>query len=90
MDLVDKLIEEIQKDTEIRQTSFSNKSLSTVGDILSRYGYGAARLYLLGKEEEESYVLLKVLNKVEDKGIPKEIGAFVMRKLNAIKFVRGV
>ena len=90
MDLVDKLIEEIQRDGEIRQAKFSNKSLSTVGDILSRYGYGAVRLYLLGKEEDESRVLLKVLNKIEDKGIPKEIGAFVLRKLNAIKFVRGV
>ena len=90
MDLVDKLIEEIQQDPEIRQTSFSNKSLSTIGDILSRYGYGSVRLYLLGKEEDESRILLKVLNKIEDKGISKEIGAFVLRKLNAIKFVRGV
>jgi hypothetical protein len=90
MDLVDELIEEIQNDVEIRQARFSNKFLSTIGDILSRYGYGATRLYLVGKEEDESPILLKVLNKIEDKGIPKEIGAFVLRKLNAIKFVRGV
>ena len=90
MDLVDKLIDEIQNDIEIRQAKFSNKSLSTAGDVLSRYGYGATRLYLIGKEEDESAVLLKVLNKIENKGIPKEIGAFVLRKLNAIKFVRGV
>jgi len=90
MDFIDKLIEEIQKDNEIRQARFSNKSLSTIGDICSRYGYGAVRLYLLGKEEDESSILLKVLNKIEDKGVPKELGAFVLRKLNAIKFVRGI
>ncbi len=90
MDLIDKLIEEIQKDTEIKQAHLSNKHLSTVGDICSRYGYGAVRLYLLSKEEDESRILLKVLNKIEDKGIPKELGALVLRKLNVIKFVRGV
>jgi hypothetical protein len=44
----------------------------------------------LSKEEDESRILVKVLNKIEDKGIPKELGALVLRKLNAIKFVRGV
>ncbi|MEM2106125.1 MAG: hypothetical protein QXV21_06665 [Candidatus Bathyarchaeia archaeon] len=90
MDLIDTLIEEIQKDIEIRQAHISNKDLSTVGDICSRYGYGAVRLYLLTKEENESRVLLKVLNKIEDKRIPKELGTLVLRKLNAIKFMRGV
>ncbi|MEM3378985.1 MAG: hypothetical protein QW674_08615 [Candidatus Bathyarchaeia archaeon] len=90
MDLIDTLIEEIQKDSEIRQVHISNKELSTVGDICSRYGYGAVRLYLLTKEENESRVLLKILNKIEDKRIPKELGALVLRKLNAIKFVRGI
>ncbi|MCL6579469.1 MAG: hypothetical protein K6T73_08815 [Candidatus Bathyarchaeota archaeon] len=90
MDLIDKLIEEIQHDAEIRQTRFSNKSLAIISDICNRYGYGAVRLYLLSKREDESRVLLKVLNKIEDKEISKELGAFVLKKLNAIKSVREI
>jgi hypothetical protein len=88
LDIVEELIEELRNDAEIRQGRFSNKFLSTVGDICSRYGYGATRLFLLGRNEPEAKILLKLLGKIEDRKLPTELGTLIFKKLNAIKFVR--
>ena len=88
MDIVDEVIEKIRNDPQIRSARFSNKFLSTVGEICSRYGYGATRLFLLGRDDNESKALLKVLDMVVERNLPVEIGTLIFKKLNAIKFAR--
>jgi len=90
MDIIEELIDELRKDAEIRKAIFSNKFLSTVGDMCSRYGYGATRLFLLGRNEPEATTLLRILDKIENRNVPTELGTLIFKKVNAIKFVRGV
>ena len=66
MDIVDEVIEKIRSDPQIRNARFSNKFLNTVGEMCSRYGYGATRLFLLGRDENEARALLKVLDILEE------------------------
>jgi len=84
MDIVDELIEEIRNNTDVRKARFSNKFLNDVGTICSRYGYGATRLYLLGRNENEAKVLIKVLDMIEKRNLSVEIGTLIFKKLNAI------
>ena len=88
MDIVDEVIEKIRSDPQIRNARFSNKFLNTVGEMCSRYGYGATRLFLLGREENEARALLKVLDILEEKNLSVELGTLILKKLNAIKFAR--
>jgi len=88
MDIVDEVIEKIRSDPQIRNARFSNKFLNTVGEMCSRYGYGATRLFLLGRDENEAIALLKVLDILEEKNLSVEIGTLIFKKLNAIKFAR--
>jgi hypothetical protein len=86
MDIVDDLIERIKNDPDVRRARFSNKFLNTVGEMCSRHGYGATRLFLMGRDEYEAKVLLKVLKMIEERNISIEIGTLIFKKLNAIKF----
>ena len=88
MDIVDEVVEKIRNDPQIRSARFSNKFLNTVGEICSRYGYGATRLFLLGKDDNESKALLKVLDMIVERNLSVEIGTLIFKKLNAIKFAR--
>jgi len=88
MDIVDEVIEKIRSDPQIRNARFSNKFLNTVGEMCSRYGYGATRLFLLGRDENEARALLKVLDILEEKNLSVELGTLIFKKLNAIKFAR--
>ena len=88
MDIVDEVIEKIRNHPEVRRARFSNKFLNTVGEMCSRYGYGATRLFLLGRNENEARVLLKVLDMIEERNLSVEIGTLIFKKLNAIKFAR--
>ncbi len=88
MDIVDEVIEKIRNDPQIRNARFSNKFLNTVGEMCSRYGYGATRLFLLGRNDNEARALLKVLDIIEEKNLSVEIGTLIFKKLNAIKFAR--
>ena len=88
MDIVDEVIEKIRSDPQIRNAKFSNKFLNTVGEMCSRYGYGATRLFLLGRDEKEARALLKVLDILEEKNLSVELGTLIFKKLNAIKFAR--
>ncbi len=85
MDIVDEVIERIRNDPEVRRARFSKKFLNTVGEMCSRYGYGATRLFLLGRDENEARVLLKVLDMIEERNLSVEIGTLIFKKLNAIK-----
>jgi len=88
MDIVDEVIEKIRSDPQIRNARFSNKFLNTVGEMCSRYGYDATRLFLLGRDENEARALLKVLDILEEKNLSVELGTLIFKKLNAIKFAR--
>lgn len=88
MDIVDEVIEKIRNDPQVRNAKFSNKFLNNVGEMCSRYGYGATRLFLLGRDENEARVLIKVLDMIEEKNLSVEIGTLIFKKLNAIKFAR--
>jgi len=88
MDIVDEVIEKIRSDPQIRNARFSNKFLNTVGEMCSRYGYGATRLFLLGRDENETRALLKVLDILEEKNLSVELGTLIFKKLNAIKYAR--
>ena len=88
MDIIDEVIEKIRNDPQVRNTRFSNKFLNDVGTVCSRHGYGAVRLFLLGRNDNKARVLLKVLKIIEDKNLSVEIGTFIFKKLNAIKFMR--
>ena len=88
MDIIDEVIEKIRNDPQVRNARFSNKFLNTVGEMCSRYGYGATRLFLLGRDENEARVLLKVLDMIEEKNLSVEIGTLIFKKLNAIKFAK--
>jgi len=90
MDLVEELIEELRNDLEIKRARFSGKFLATVGDVCSRYGYGAVRLFLLGRQEPEAVTLLKILDKIESRNLPSELGTLIFKKLDAIRFTRSV
>ncbi|MEM3366639.1 MAG: hypothetical protein QXM93_09505 [Candidatus Methanomethyliaceae archaeon] len=89
MDIIEELIEELRNDSQVKQARLSNKFLATVGDVCSRYGYGAVRLFLMGQDEPEAIVLLRVLEKIESRGLPSELGTLIFKKLNAIKFAGG-
>lgn len=91
MDSVDSLIESLKNDSDVRNTYFSGGLLNNVGEMCSRYGYGAVKVYLLGRkrDEEQAKVLLKILAMVKDKKVPKEIGTLIFKKLNAIKHSKG-
>jgi len=88
MEIVDELIEKIRNDRDVKNTKFSNKFLNTVGEMCSRYGYGATRLFLLGRNEEGAKVLIKILEMIEQSKLSREIGTFIFKKLNAIKFMK--
>jgi len=88
MDRVDELIEKIRNDREVINARFSNKLLNTVGQVCSRYGYGATRLFLLGRKENEAKVLIKILDMIEEKNLSIEIGTLILKRLNAIKFAK--
>lgn len=88
MDIVDELIDKIRNDHDVTNARFSNRFLNTVGQICSRYGYGATRLFLLGRTEKEARVLIKILDMIEEKNLSIEIGTLIFKRLNAIKFVK--
>ena len=87
MDKIDELIDRIKSDPDIRRAHFTNKFLNTVGEVCSRYGYGVTKLFLLGRDEYEAKILLKVLDMIMEKDLPVEVGTLIFKKLNAIKFV---
>jgi len=92
-DEIDKLILELKENREIKETIFSNTFLNSVGQIYEIYGYGAAKLYLLGrmekkKQKKEAKIILNILNRINSMGIPREIGSFIIRKINSIRMVK--
>ena len=88
MDIVDEVIEKIRNDPEVRRARLSNKFLNDVGTVCSRHGYGAVRVFLMGKNDNEARALLKVLDILEEKNLSVELGTLIFKKLNAIKFAR--
>jgi len=88
MDIVDEVIEKIRNDSEVRRARFSNKFLNDVGTVCSMHGYGAVRVFLMGRNDNEARALLKVLDIIEEKNLSVDLGTLIFKKLNAIKFAR--
>lgn len=88
---VDEIIVFLKRDKDVKNISFSGGFLNNVGEVCSRYGYGAVKVFLIGrkKEEQQSKALLKVLDEIQKRKIPKEVGTMIFKKLNAIKFSKG-
>lgn len=84
-DPIEKVVEAVKKIVnQSKAPPFSGKRLNEVGDIYERYGYGAARAYLIGKETYQDRILVGILDEIRRSGIPPEIGAYVLRKLQPI------
>ena len=73
-----------------------NTFVNDIGKIYEMYGYGAAKTYLLDKLQDknrkkqmEARIVLNILDKINNMNIPREIGSFIIRKINSIKYYRG-
>jgi|GEM_PF-1265948 len=89
-DEIDELILNLKEKREIKKTRFSNTFVNSVGEIYEMYGYGAAKLYLLERlkkkrQQKEAKIILNILDRIKSMGIPREIGSFIIRKINSIK-----
>jgi hypothetical protein len=89
-DEINKLILELRESKEIKTTEISDRSANDVGEIYERYGYGATKAYLLDrlrkrKHSKEAKIFLTLLDKIYHMAIPREIGGFIIRKINSIK-----
>jgi len=78
---INELIKRIRSDPEVRSTNFNIKLLSMVGDICKVYGYGTARLFLLGKKGDDVKIILKVLRMIEKENVSTEVGALILKNL---------
>jgi len=84
MDIVEKVIEKIRNDPEIKRARFNDELLNSVGAVFSRHGYGAARVFAMG-DDNEAKALLRVLDILEEMNLSIELGTLILKKLNAIK-----
>ncbi len=88
MNSIDQIVEYIWNDSEISRMDFSNKLINTVGTIVFTHGYPGARVFLYGKKDEPSKKLLHLIEKMEEKKIPLDIGTLILKRLNAIKYAK--
>jgi len=87
MDIVEKVIEKIRNNPEIKRARFNDEFLNDVGSVFSRHGYGAARVFAM-RDDNEARALLKVLDILEEKNLSVELGTLILKKLNAIFLLR--
>ena len=90
MDEIDALIRKMKEDERIKRTNFTSSFINDVGKIYEIYGYGAAKLFLVEKLRDnrrryEAKTLLYILDKVNTLNYPREIGGFIIRKIDSLK-----
>lgn len=90
MDEIDKLIKELRNDERVQKTRFSNRFVNTTGEIYEKYGYGATRVWLLGKSQNrrtnfQAKTLLQILDEIDEKNFPQSIGGFIIRKIMTLR-----
>ena len=81
---------------KIQNTKFRNTFLNNVGDIFERYGFGATKMFLLGKREsrdlrQQADALLRLIKKFEEYEEIKQnrsIGRYIIKILNTLKSLR--
>lgn len=93
-DKIDELIKELRKNREIKETKFANTFLNEVGKIYEFYGYGAAKTYLIDKlndkkKSKQAKIILSILDEINKIAMPRDIGSFIIRKINSIKYYKG-
>jgi len=90
MDEIDALIRKMKEDERIKRTRFTSTIINELGRIYEIYGYGAAKAFLIDKlrnkrKEKEVRTLLRILDEINDMNYPREIGSFIIRKINSLK-----
>lgn len=79
----DKTIDEIR--ATIQKLKFPQKRLlQPTAEVLERYGWGAAKLYALGKGKQRK-ALLKTLLIMQQRGLSLANASFIIQRLNALK-----
>ncbi len=84
---IDELVKQLQKiarEAEGRGIRFASNKLNDAGAIYERYGYNAARLYLVSRDTPMEHTLVEVLDKIHKKGLRPELGALILRRLDSI------
>lgn len=90
MDEIDELIKRMKNDERIKRIRFTSTLINEVGKIYEIYGYGAAKLFLTDKlrdkrKRQEIKTLLYILNEIDNINYPREIGGFIIRKIDSLK-----
>ncbi len=84
---IDELIKRLQRiarEAEQRGVRFASNKLSDAGAIYERYGYNAARLYLVSRDSPMEHTLVEVLDEIHRKHLRPELGALILRRLDSI------
>ncbi len=84
---IDELIKRLQKiavDAQKRGVRFASSQLKKAGAIYERYGYNAARLYLVSRDSQMEHVLVEILDEIQRKKLRPELGALILRRLDSI------
>lgn len=89
MDEIDELIKEFKANNNIKKTRFTRTLINETGKIYEIHGYGAAKMFLLSKQQDrrkkrEINVLLNILEKINQLNYPQHIGGFIIRKIDSI------
>jgi len=90
---VSRILKTLKADETIRRTRFDNTFLANVGDVVGRYGYGAAKAFLLDKldrqHEAQSRALLDVIIPLLEKEPQlcrnRGIARYIVKSLNTLK-----
>jgi len=92
-DAVSRILKTLKANESIRKTRFDNTFLANVGEVLGRYGFGAAKAFLLDKldrqHEAQSRVLLDVIIPIMEKEPQlcqnRGIVRYIVKSLNTLK-----
>ena len=96
MDNVEKVISEIESDSEIMKVRFTGL-LDTTADELEKHGFGSTKAFLMEKQshaslKEQARALLKVLEKLEkypDISADRKTARLIIKAINSLKLERG-
>ena len=84
IDVLINRLREIALAAERRGIRFATNKLNDAGRIYERYGYNAARIYLVSRGSEMENVLVEILDEIHRKVTRPELGALILRRLDSI------
>jgi|GEM_PF-1666200 len=94
MDAVEKLMQQIKKDPQVKSCRyFTNSFLNAVADVFLKHGFGSTKLFLMEKQNRadlryQATALLSVLNIMENYDVVnlnRGIGRHILKTLVEIK-----